>query len=174
MFDVSGKGVPAALIMVMIRSILRTIASLEEETRDLLTKMNNIISEEIVEDRYATGFYLLFDAERGIMSYTNAGHGPLLVYRSKQDKFEFLDTAGMPVGIMSGVEYGQEYTTLERGDIAVLYTDGITEAMNLTHEEFGMDRTQEVIRNNKSGTARDIANRILENVNRFCRYSAAA
>lgn len=167
MFDVSGKGVPAALIMVMIRSILRTIASLDEETQAVLNKLNNTISEEIVEDRYATGFYLLFDAERGIMSYTNAGHGPLILYRQKQDKFEYLDTDGMPVGIMSGVEYGQDYTTLEAGDIAILYTDGITEAMNETHEEYGMDRLFAVVRGNKRESAREISNRILEDVNRF-------
>ncbi len=167
MFDVSGKGVPAALIMVMIRSILRTIASLDEETQAILTKLNNTISEEIVEDRYATGFYLLFDAERGIMSYTNAGHGPLILYRAKQDIFEFKDTDGMPVGIMSGVEYGQDYTTLEAGDVAILYTDGITEAMNETHEEYGMDRLYAIVRANKRESAREISNRVLEDVNKF-------
>ncbi len=167
MFDVSGKGVPAALIMVMIRSILRTIASLEEDTKEILTKLNNTISEEIVEDRYATGFYLLFDAEKGIMSYTNAGHGPLILYRTKRDEFEMLDTDGMPVGIMTGVEYGQNYTTLETGDIAMLYTDGISEAMNEVHEEFGLDRLYNVIRTNKRESARELANKVLEEVNRF-------
>lgn len=167
MFDVSGKGVPAALIMVMIRSILRTIASLEEETKDVITKLNNTVSQDIVEDRYATGFYLLFDAEKGIMSYTNAGHGPLVLYRSAQDSFEYLDTEGMPVGIMAGVEYGMNYITLEKGDIAILYTDGITEAMNNSHEEFGMDRFKDVIRKNRRESSREISNRILEEVNRF-------
>jgi sigma-B regulation protein RsbU (phosphoserine phosphatase) len=167
MFDVSGKGVPAALIMVMIRSILRTIASLEEETNDVISKLNNTISGEIVEDRYATGFYLLFDAERGIMSYTNAGHGPLVLYRAAKDEFEYLDTDGMPVGIMSGIEYGKGYTTLEKGDIAVLYTDGITEAMNNDHEEYGMDRFYAMIRANKRAPSEEISNRILEDVNRF-------
>lgn len=167
MFDVSGKGVPASLIMVMIRSILRTIASLEEETKDILTKLNDTISEDIVEDRYATGFYLLFDAEKGIMSYTNAGHGPLILYRAHKDEFEFLDTDGMPVGIMPGVAYGQDFTTLDPGDVALLYTDGITEAMNLAHEEFGMERFYQVVRENAKGTAKDIADSMLAHVNEF-------
>jgi sigma-B regulation protein RsbU (phosphoserine phosphatase) len=167
MFDVSGKGVPAALIMVMIRSILRTIASLEEDTKDVVTRLNDTASQDIVEDRYATGFYLLFDAEKGIMSYTNAGHGPLVLYRASQDQFEFLDTEGMPVGIMAGVEYGQNYTTLEKGDLAILYTDGITEAMNNSHEEFGMDRFKDIIRKNRRETARGVSDKILEEVNRF-------
>lgn len=167
MFDVSGKGVPASLIMVMIRSILRTIASLNQETKDVLIKLNDTIAGEIVEDRYATGFYLLFDAEKGIMSYTNAGHGPLMLYRADADDFEFLDTDGMPIGIMSGVEYGQNYTIIAKNDIAILYTDGITEAMNVTHEEFGMDRFKEVIRKYKRESAREIANKILEAITSF-------
>lgn len=167
MFDVSGKGVPASLIMVMIRSILRTIASLNEDTKDVMTRLNNTIAGEIVEDRYATGYYLLFDAEKGIMSYTNAGHGPLVLYRAASDEFEFLDTEGMPIGIMAGVEYGQNYTILEKGDIAILYTDGITECMNLTHEEFGLERFKEVIRKNKRESAREIANRVLEAITVF-------
>ncbi len=167
MFDVSGKGVPAALIMVMIRSILRTIASLNDDTKDVMSKLNNTIAGEIVEDRYATGFYLLFDAEKGIMSYTNAGHCPLILYRAQTDEFEFLDSEGMPIGIMSGVEYGQNYTIMEKGDIAILYTDGITEAMNIKHEEFGYDRLKEVIRQNKRETARDICNKIIEAIKLF-------
>ncbi len=168
MFDVSGKGVPAALIMVMIRSILRTVASLNEDTKDVIARLNNTIAEEIVEDRYATGFYLLFDAEKGIMSYTNAGHGPLILFRAATDDFEFLDTEGMPIGIMSGVDYGQSYTILEKGDIAILYTDGISEAMNLNHEEFGLERFKEVVRINKREGAREICNRVLESVTSFC------
>lgn len=167
MFDVSGKGVPAALIMVMIRSILRTIASLDAETKHILECLNNTIAQEIVEDRYATGFYLLYDAEKGLMNYTNAGHGPLILYRASEDTFHFLDTEGMPVGIMPGVTYGQDFVTLESGDLAILYTDGITEAMNLQHEEFGMERLQNVIRTYKRESAREIANKILEEVNRF-------
>ena len=167
MFDVSGKGVPASLIMVMIRSILRTIASLSEDSKDILSKLNNTISKEIVEDRYATGLYLLFDAEKGIMNYTNAGHGPMILYRAGTDTLEALDTEGMPIGIMSGAEYGQNYTILEKGDIVVIYTDGITEAMNPAHEEFGLDKLKELLKQYKKDNAKDLSNKILESVIRF-------
>ncbi len=133
----------------------------------MMAKLNNTISLEIVEDRYATGFYLLFDGEKGIMSYTNAGHCPLILYRSHSDEFEFLDTEGMPIGIMSGVEYGQNYTIMERGDIAILYTDGITEAMNFKHEEFGFDRLKEVIRQYKRESSKEICNKIIEAIKVF-------
>ncbi len=171
MFDVSGKGVPASLIMVMIRSILRTIASLNEESKEIMSTLNNTISKEIVEDRYATGIYLLFDAEKGIMNYTNAGHGPILIYRAETDSLEFLDTEGMPIGIMSGAEYGQNYTVLEKGDIILLYTDGITEAYNMANEEFGIERVKEIIRKNKRENAKDIASKLLESIVNFVGFA---
>jgi sigma-B regulation protein RsbU (phosphoserine phosphatase) len=89
------------------------------------------------------------------------------LYRAATDEFEFLDTEGMPIGIMSGVEYGQSYTILEKGDIAILYTDGISEAMNMAHEEFGLDKFKEVIRVNKKEGAKELCNRVLEAVTNF-------
>ncbi len=167
MADVSGKGVPAALIMVMIRSILRTVASLDREARDVMTMVNNSLSGDIVEDRYATMYYFVFDADKGIVNYSNAGHGPLLIYRASKDVFEEMDVGGIPVGIMPGVEYEQGYTSLESGDIAVLYTDGITEAMNHAHELFGLERLKEVLRQNKELSAKELADKVLEEVNKF-------
>jgi len=165
--DVSGKGVPAALIMVMIRSITRTIASLSKDANMVLSQLNNSLSGDIVEDRYATAFYCALDAEKRILNYSNAGHGPLLLFRSKTKEFELLDTEGMPVGIMPNVEYGQDFIILDKGDIGVLYTDGITEAMNETHDLFGMDRLQNAIYKNHESTTKEIADAVLADVNEF-------
>jgi sigma-B regulation protein RsbU (phosphoserine phosphatase) len=165
--DVSGKGVPAALIMVMIRSITRTIASLSKDANIVLSQLNNSLSGDIVEDRYATAFYCALDAEKRILNYSNAGHGPLLLFRSKTKEFELLDTEGMPVGIMPNVEYGQDFIILDKGDIGVLYTDGITEAMNEAHDLFGMDRLQNAIYKNHESTTKEIADAVLADVNEF-------
>jgi len=165
--DVSGKGVPAALIMVMIRSITRTIASLSKDANMVLSQLNNSLSGDIVEDRYATAFYCALDAEKRILNYSNAGHGPLLLFRSKTKEFELLDTEGMPVGIMPNVEYGQDFIILDKGDIGVLYTDGITEAMNEAHDLFGMDRLQNAIYKNHESTTKEIADAVLADVNEF-------
>lgn len=165
--DVSGKGVPAALIMVMIRSITRTIASLSKDANMVLSQLNNSLSGDIVEDRYATAFYCALDAEKRILNYSNAGHGPLLLFRSKTKEFELLDTEGMPVGIMPNVEYGQDFIILDKGDMGVLYTDGITEAMNEAHDLFGMDRLQNAIYKNHESTTKEIADAVLADVNEF-------
>jgi len=165
--DVSGKGVPAALIMVMIRSITRTIASLSKDANQVLAQLNNSLSGDIVEDRYATAFYCALDAEKRILNYSNAGHGPLLLFRSKTKEFELLDTEGMPVGIMPDVEYGQDFIILDKGDIGVLYTDGITEAMNEAHDLYGLERLQNVIYKNHELSAKEIADAVLADVNEF-------
>lgn len=165
--DVSGKGVPAALIMVMIRSITRTVASLDKDANVVLSQLNNSLSGDIVEDRYATAFYCVLDAERRILNYSNAGHGPLLLFRNKTKEFELLDTEGMPVGIMPGVEYGQDFVILDKGDIGVLYTDGITEAMNNNHDLYGLERLQNVIFKNHELSSKEIGEKVLEDVNAF-------
>ncbi|MEN2998071.1 MAG: GAF domain-containing SpoIIE family protein phosphatase [Brevinematia bacterium] len=165
--DVSGKGVPAALIMVMIRSITRTVASLDKDANIVLSQLNNSLSGDIVEDRYATAFYCVLDAERRILNYSNAGHGPLLLFRSKTREFELLDTEGMPVGIMPGMDYGQDFVILDKGDIGVLYTDGITEAMNNSHDLYGLERLQNVIFKHHELSAKEISEKVLEDVNAF-------
>ncbi len=167
MTDVAGKGVPAALIMVMIRSVLRTYAKEDREARDVITTVNNTIAGDVTEERYATMFYFIFDSEYKILNYCNAAHGPLLLYRSNLDSFALLDTEGMPVGILPDVEYGQEYTSLHSGDIAVLYTDGITEAMNLNREQFGLDRVKKIVRENKHLRAKELTDMIYEQVEEF-------
>lgn len=165
--DVAGKGVPAALVMVMIRSVLRAYARHDKEAKDVISMVNDTISGEVTEERYATMFYFIFDSEYKILNYCNAGHGPLLLYRSNLDSFAMLDTEGMPVGIAPGVEYGQEYTSLHAGDIAVLYTDGITECMNHDREQYGLDRLKACIRKNKDLPAKDLTDTIYKEMKEF-------
>jgi len=165
--DVAGKGVPAALVMVMIRSVLRTYAKQDKEAMDVITTVNNTISGEVTEERYATMFYFVFDSEYKILNYCNAGHGPLLLYRSNLDSFALLDTEGMPVGIAEGVVYGQEYTSLHSGDIAVLYTDGITECMNVDRGQYGMERLKKCIRENKDLSAKELTDKIYKEIKDF-------
>lgn len=165
--DVAGKGVPAALVMVMIRSVLRTYAKQDKEAKDVITTVNETISGEVTEERYATMFYFVFDSEYKILNYCNAGHGPLLLYRNNLDSFALLDTEGMPVGIAPGVEYGQEYTSLHSGDVAILYTDGITECMNEHREQFGLERLKQLVRENKDLPAKQLTDTIYESLRDF-------
>ena len=165
--DVAGKGVPAALVMVMIRSVLRTYANHDKEAKDVISTVNDTISGEVTEERYATMFYFVFDSEYKILNYCNAGHGPLLLYRRNLDSFAMLDTEGMPVGIAPDVEYGQEYTSLHSGDIAVMYTDGITECMNHDREQYGIERLKECLRRNKDLPAGELTDTIYKEMKEF-------
>jgi sigma-B regulation protein RsbU (phosphoserine phosphatase) len=167
MADVAGKGVPAALVMVMIRSAMRTIAKTDSEPREVVAAINRAIAGEVTQERYATLFMAIFDVHTGLLHYTNAGHGPMLVYRAATDSFELLDTAGLPVGIARETEYGQDDTVMSPGDLAVLYTDGITEAMNSRHEEYSLARLKEDLRKFRDLPAREVAEKILENVSVF-------
>jgi len=165
--DVAGKGVPAALVMVMIRSVLRSFASADREANDVVTTVNNGIAGEVTTERYATMFYFVFDTEYKILNYCNAGHGPLLLYRQNLDSFADLDTEGMPVGILAGNEYGQEYTSLHSGDIAILYTDGITECMNFNREQYGEERLKSAVRRNKDLPVKEICDIIYKEMKEF-------
>lgn len=167
MADVAGKGVPAALVMVMIRSILRTLASSVEEPSRLVSLLNNILSEELTAERYATMFYFVYEKtlEGAQIKFTNAGHGPMLLFRG--DEVKQLDTDGLPVGIMANTFYGEGAETVLPGDVFILYTDGITEAMNEQKELFGIERLLRVVRANLSLSAEGIRDRIIEEVNKF-------
>lgn len=167
MADVAGKGVPAALVMVMIRSILRSVARHNIAPAQIVTFLNKMIAGEVSQERYATMFYYLLDIPTNKLFFTNAAHGPLLVYRKKQDKFEMLDTPGLPVGIVKEQQYTQSNIVLQSGDITVLYTDGITEARNEKKEEFGLERVQSIIKENADKSAQDIGNRLKQSLDEF-------
>ena len=167
MVDVAGKGVPAALVMVMIRSVLRTLAPSYDSTSQVVSRLNDILSRELSSDRYATMFYYTFDPVTHRVKYTNAGHGPAIFYSPSTGELRRLDTEGFPVGIVEGSFYGENEVVVREGDILVLYTDGITEAMNEDHELFGEENLIEVIKSNASLSAQEIKTRIVQAVGFF-------
>ncbi len=167
MADVAGKGIPAALVMVMIRSILRAVARHNILPIQIVTFLNKMITGEVPQERYATLFYYLLDLPTNKLYYTNAAHLPLLVYRKSQEKFEILDTPGLPIGITKEQKYMQGETVLSPGDIAVLYTDGITEARNIKKEEFTIERLQTIIKENAEKSVQEIGANLKDALDEF-------
>ncbi len=167
MADVAGKGVPAALVMVMIRSVVRSVAKYDAEAGDVVKQVNYSIHGEVTQERYATMFYFNYDAYSGLLNYSNAAHGPMLVYRSLTDEYEMLDTPGIPVGIDQNQEYGQDSTILNSGDIAMLYTDGITEAMNEKREQYSIERVMDYIKAHKDMDAEELGKSLLQDIQEF-------
>jgi sigma-B regulation protein RsbU (phosphoserine phosphatase) len=166
--DVVGKGVPAAMIMVMIRTILRTISREKMAPNKIIEQINkNLFAQSHSQDTFATVFYMLYDDSTRKLFYSNGGHSPLLVYNQEGNEFEVLDTDGLPIGITDESNYGMGQRVLKDNDILVLYTDGITEAKDNKKAFYGEERFQDFIRNNSSKSADEIGNMVIADINKF-------
>jgi len=135
--DVAGKGVQAALIMVMVRSILHLITNTNKDIATVLDWVNRGITGKIDMDHYATLGIVAINVATGELEYANASHQPLLVYRRATDTIETIDIKSVPIGVERATEYQRKALRLYDGDIAALYTDGIVEAMNEQGKQFG-------------------------------------
>ena len=167
--DVSGKGVPASLVMVMIRTVFTN--SVKNNRRvdpaTIVRSINDALSTEFAIDKFATLFFMIFDRQRGELSFSNAGHGPLFCYRASMNRCTITKLDGVPIGITDDVEYEQGRVKFNPGDIAVLYTDGVTEMRNEAKEEYGRLRLQKLLISNSALNAQEIVEKIVADVNAF-------
>ena len=164
--DVSGKGVPAALFMAKLGSDMRTLAFTEPDPAAALAKLNDLLVERSRRGMFATLLYLVLDARSGVLSLCNAGHLPPVIKKADGAVARLSAAGGTPLGIMPGMQYRTETATLERGDTAVLYTDGIIEAMNAGEELYGYDRFTALLRSGPSEPD-GLTGAIVADVNRF-------
>ncbi|HMB00372.1 MAG TPA: GAF domain-containing SpoIIE family protein phosphatase [Spirochaetota bacterium] len=167
MSDVAGKGVPASLVMVILRSTFRATAAPGVEPDKILESLNSSTAGEVSQERYATCFYYTFDAEKMQIKYANAAHGPLFFYHAAADSFEELDADGMPLGIVKESQYQAKSIAVEQNDILVLYTDGVTEAMNADRNQYSAERLKEQIKKNKDFSAKKITENIHTDIDKF-------
>ena len=141
--DVSGKGVPASLIMAMCRSVLRSHATAQLSPSAVLHRVNAQIFPDIKEDMFISMAYAILDKNSSSVTLSRAGHDAPLLYRASDKTVSKINPPGMAVGIDSGDVFnrvtGDFSLTLEAGDCLILYTDGVTEALDKDGEEFGMD-----------------------------------
>jgi serine phosphatase RsbU (regulator of sigma subunit) len=166
--DVSGKGVPASLVMVMIRTVFTTFISTSDvDPAKVVQAINNSLSADFAIDKFATLFFLIYDRSTGELAFCNAGHGPLICYRAAQKACSTAKLDGVPIGIMDEVEYKQAKVKLNPGDVVVLYTDGVTEMRNVHKEEYGFNRVKNFILNNHNLNAEDFVNSLVDDVNVF-------
>jgi sigma-B regulation protein RsbU (phosphoserine phosphatase) len=153
--DVSGKGVPAALLMAFLRASLRAATHIGYATHISMAKVNYLLWESIERNQFVTAFYGILDAENRTLSYSNAGHNPPLLVNDKGEP-QFIERGGLPLGMFRDTRYYEYFLSLEPGELLVLYTDGVTEALNPAGEEFGRDRLAEAVKAGCSLTARDL------------------
>ena len=154
--DVAGKGVPASLVMVMIRSIVHLIIGRIKGAEKVLNWVNTGIYGSVEIEHYATMSLFTYNPGNGGMEYSNAGHHPFMIYRKQTNKIETMDTEGLPVGIEPSTRYKQKNTTLHKGDIVIAYTDGIIEAMSAEGEQYGYDTLVNMIKSNPDCTTKEL------------------
>jgi phosphoserine phosphatase RsbU/P len=141
--DVSDKGMASALFMVLSRSILR--ASLSQAIPvDGVTQANRLICADSVDGMFVTLFYGLLDPATGDLTYVNAGHDPALLYQAATDQWQMLWPTGPVLGIDEAMVYEQRTIRLNPNDFLLLYTDGVTDALNSQGQEFGRDRLRQI------------------------------
>ncbi len=164
--DVSGKGVPGAMLMAALYSTFRGHVRKSEMPQKVINYLNTSLYEQTETNKFATFFYGILNTRKNTFNYTNAGHNsPLLVRKSGELKE--LNKGGPLLGYVPEIDYTAGKIELGSGDIVVLYTDGVSEAFNNREEEFGIDRIVETIRRHKNKPAEQIINRITDKVIQF-------
>ena len=142
--DVSDKGVPAALFMMSSLTQLKGAAIGIGEPGGVLTEVNDLLNEDNETAMFVTVLYAVYDPGNGVITYANGGHNPPVIIHADGDSTMLPMTGGIVLGVAPGFPYEQSTFTLGPGETIILYTDGVTEAMNGDGEEFGVDRLRDL------------------------------
>jgi len=168
--DVSGHGIPAAMLMISSGSILRNNAPRHGDNLSAaITELNRHLVINSEPGKFMTLFYGLLDDSDKTLSWASAGHDPAIWYHAESGKFTEMENTGMPLGVMDDAQFGQaDPVTLCAGDIVVIGTDGIWEAQNTADQMYGKKRLLDLISIHKDKSAGQIASLVVESVLEFC------
>jgi len=165
--DVSGKGVPASLIMAQAISLFRIFS---RQCRDC-AKVLSLLNKELygrTSSRFVTFMYLIIDTVNNTVSVSSAGHAPLLVFKEKANELKEIELdAGLPLGVTEDAEYNNVLFNLEKGDKIIIFTDGLTEARSKDKREFGIERIKKVISENRGKKSAELSKALLDDVAEF-------
>jgi serine phosphatase RsbU (regulator of sigma subunit) len=162
--DVSGKGPPAALLTAMLQGMFSTQAFAPVEPAEMLTRVNRALLARGIESRFATIFYAILRAD-GRLTYCNAGQNPPLLFSASGVRK--LETGGMIVGLFPYASYQQEDVQLAAGDVLAIFSDGVSEALNGSGEEYGEARIQDAVAPNWLEPSDAVLQALLESVRGF-------
>src|SRR5689334_26494 len=172
--DVAGKGMPAALLMSSLQARVHVVFEEADNLAQKLTRLNKSTCASCPDNRFITFFTCIADPKTGHVVYANAGHNPPLVVRAKGG-FELLEGAGgMILGILPMSKYEQASVTLERGDILVLFSDGVTEEVDPNDEQFGEERLANMVAEMRDRPSAEIVQEVHRAVHAFTQGAAAA
>jgi phosphoserine phosphatase RsbU/P len=169
--DVTGKGMPASLLMSNLQAALHSIIPMEISLEAATANMNRVIVRNTGYDKFITYFHGIYSHESRSFHYVNAGHNPPMLLRANGD-LELLETGGLLLGVMEGMPYQAGTTHLAPGDVLAIFTDGVTEAMSPEEEEYEEYRLEAILRKSCCGTAQDIMEAVHGDINEFTHHAA--
>jgi len=179
--DVSGKGVPASLVMSMLRTVIKVHAANALSTKSVLVKVNNYLTENIPKGMFITVLMGIYDSAQHSLNLVSAGHNPLLLFRSSTRRTARFNPAGMPLGVPLSKEnqfadaVEELDLPLEDGDAFIFYSDGITEAINREGQQYGLERLESFLLEQwsdaPSGDLGSMAGNLVEALDTFSGYA---
>ncbi len=165
--DVSGKGVPAALFMMSSRTLLKGAAMRSDGPAEALSEVNDVLNEDNDACMFVTMIYAVYDPATGELVYADGGHDPPLVVHADGSTTQLAMTEGIALGVLPEHEYLQDSYRLAPGDTVVLYTDGVTEAINAEDEQLGLQRLRRAFELSPPTGAEEAGQRVIDLVNDF-------
>lgn len=165
--DVSDKGVPAALFMALCRTLVRAVTISGRSPADAIQRVNQLILNDSRTEQFITLFYGVLDTDTAVLRFTNAGHNPPLVVRNAWGQVFSLRAPGMALGLFETVQLAEAEVRFETDDVLLMYTDGVTDALNEFTEEFGSERLTRVLVEHRHRPAHEIAQAIVDALQQF-------
>jgi phosphoserine phosphatase RsbU/P len=165
--DVAGKGIQSSMVMIMLRSILHLVTNTTKTAGTILDWVNKGITGKIDMDHYATVSFVSYEPESHSLEYASAGHQPMLLWHAETGTMETIRQKTDPIGVERSSVYTDKTLTVQKGDIIILYTDGLIETLNQEGRQYGTDNLVKVISENCEKSAKDIATDVKHNLQAF-------
>ena len=165
--DVSGKGVPAAIFMAVSRTLIRATGIRGVIPSECITYSNGLLAKESANNMFVTVFYGIYNIKTGEVTYTNAGHNPPYLMKADGSIVQLPISKDIVVGALDDFQFTEETLQLEHGDTLLLYTDGVTEAIDVNDEEYGEKRLEDTLKDVTQKSCQQIINTITDHVKTF-------
>ena len=170
--DVSGKGVPAAIFMAVSRTLIKATGLQDKPTNECMSSVNDMLCDESVGSMFVTVFYGIYDLLTGHITFTNAGHNPPYILKANGSVEALQAPCNLVLGAVPGIPFTCNTLELEPGDTLFMYTDGVTEAENKNHDQFGESRLEEALAECKGADSKHIVDTVNAKVKEFINGAA--
>ena len=166
--DVSGKGVPASLVMMITKILIKNVTKIDYEVDKAFTRVNNMLCDGNTTGIFITSWFGIIDLKNGKVEYVNAGHNPPLIYSKKKNEFTYLKTKpNLVLAGLDNIKYAKHELTIEPGDKIFLYTDGVTESTNVNNELYGEERLLSFLNSHTKLNVEETIKAVKEDIDEF-------